>query len=366
MSYEELFAYTKEVERWILAYIEESDVKDYFKPEDIYESVMDYPFRPAKRMRPSMLLIACGSVGGEERIRAAVPAAAGVELFHTWTLVHDDLIDNDPLRRGKPTVHEAMFEKARKKSGFDEKKAKDYGRDIAVLTGDLQHGWCSSAFIDCALSPDVDTETVLRIMRYLQSTVLGQLVRGEVLDIQYGMMENQDIDKINQNQIVTMLWLKTGVLFEFSGMAGALIGKNAPDFDDEQVQAVKKFAGACGTAFQLQDDVIGIVGDEKTLGKPVGSDIREGKKTVVVYESLKNADESQRQTILAALGNKKATKEQVEKCKRLFVELDGINETKKMAESYINKAMPYLNALQNSKYKKLLTLWAEFMINREY
>ena len=89
-----------------------------------------------------------------------------------------------------------------------------------------------------------------------------------------------------------MLWKKTGVLYEFSGKAGAMVGLNTADPEHEWVDAISNFAGKCGIAFQLQDDILGIMGDEETLGKPVGSDIREGKRTTIVYHSFKNANSS--------------------------------------------------------------------------
>ena len=366
MDYKDLFAYLENVEEKIIDFITRSHVKKFFRPDDIYDSVFSYTYRPAKRLRPSVLLMACGSVGGDEREKMAVPAAAGVELFHTWTLVHDDLIDNDNLRRGELTVHEAMTEKSKKSLGLNDSLAKEYGRDIATLTGDVQHGWSITAFIDCALYMPVDPVLILRIIKHLQSYVLGTLVYGEVLDVQYGMKNGTDISDIDEDKIVHMLWLKTGVLYEFAGLAGALIGKNTTNFEDEEVNAIKCFSSNCGTAFQLQDDILGILGDKKSLGKPVGSDIREGKKTVIVYESLKNASNSEKKRILSVLGNKKACTDEIKEVTALFLKLGGIDRTKELTKLYIEKALPYLDIIEDSKYKKLLILWADFMMNREF
>lgn len=366
MDYKDFFKYCENAEKKIIKFLVDNELKYLFKPDDIYNSVFSYILRPAKRLRPCILLMACGSVGGEEREKIAIPAAAGIELFHTWTLVHDDLIDNDCIRRGEPTVHEEISKKYKKNFLLSDNIAEEYGRDIAILTGDMHHGWSISSFIDLALHMPVDPILTLKIIKHLESYILSNLIYGEVLDVQYGMRNAKEMSDINEDKIVNMLWLKTGILYEFAGLAGALIGKNTTDFEDEQVSAIKHFTSNCGIAFQLQDDILGIMGNEKTLGKPIGSDIREGKKTVIVHESLKNANESQKKKIYHILGNKKISFDEIKEITQLFQELGGIDRTRYLADSYIEKALPYLKVIDESKYKKLLILWADFMINRKY
>ena len=171
-----------------------------------------------------MLLWSCGAVGGDESI--ALPAAAGVEMFHTWTLVHDDLIDNDDLRRGGPTVHKLGEAFARDKLGYSEEKSREYGRDLAVLTGDSQHGWTISLFCECANAPGVDARVVIDIIYHLESYVVNTLIEGETLDVQYA---RTPIEQLTRDDIVHMLWMKTGVLYEFAARAGAMLGLNTSD-----------------------------------------------------------------------------------------------------------------------------------------
>jgi len=366
MDYSELLEYLASTGNRVVSLLKSSGVREYFKPEDISDSVFSYIERPSKRLRPAVLLMASGALGGPEREAASLPAAAGVEVFHTWTLVHDDLIDNDSQRRGGPTVHEAMRAVFQSRDDGSRERALEYGRDVAILTGDMQHAWSVTLFLDCALQSAVDPMLIVKVVSHLQSYVLGNLIWGEVLDVRYGMQGLEDLHELDEAKIVEMLWLKTGVLYEFAGTAGALIGKNTCDFDDRDVRAIARFASDCGTAFQLQDDILGIVGDEATLGKPVGSDIREGKKTVIVHESLKNADDSQRETILATLGNHSAAREDVTAVTRLFRELGGIERTKKLAAEYIERAIPCLQDIPDSRYKRLLLLWAQFMLDRRF
>ena len=363
MAYEEFLSYLERTSKKVSDFIFNSDVIDYLQPIHIKHSVLAYLKRPSKRLRPAVLLMSCGCVGGDED--QAIGAAAGVELFHTWTLVHDDVIDNDSLRRGKLTVHKQMEQAAIQEMNLNDILAKDYGRDIAILTGDVQHGWCNTLFIDCAFSNNIDPKVILKIIRHLQTYVLNMLVYGEVLDLQFGL-QNRDILSISEKEVINMLWLKTGVLYEFSSLAGAMIGKNTSNMNDPQIEAITKFTGNCGIAFQLQDDILGIVGDEKLLGKPVGSDIREGKKTTILLAALKNANPNQAKKILSIIGNKDASEDDIDDVKDHLIELKGIEYTKNIAENYINKALPYLNKLPNSKYKKLLKKWANFMIERKF
>lgn len=366
MENEMFFSYLKDTGKKIIDFIEKNDLNKFLQPDDIYKGAYSYLKRPAKRLRPSVLLMACGCLGGEEREKLAVPAAAGIELFHTWTLVHDDILDNDKTRRGQPSVHELIRCHAKDKYSFSDDQALKYGRDIAILTGEIQHAWANVSFIDCALLSCVDYELILKIIRHLESYVIGNLICGQALDIRFGMNKDLDSLDIDEKQIIDMLWQKTGVLYEFAGLAGALIGKNTSDFDDKTVVAVKNFTGTCGTAFQFQDDILGIAGDSKKLGKPVGSDIKEGKKTVIVYHALKNASSVQKKKILSVLGNQDASDSDIEEVKTLFKELGGIKKAKEMALSYLEKAVSFLDIIEDSKYKRLLLAWADFMIKREF
>ena len=366
MQYNELFQYLSEVEKRVSSILKQSRVREYFNPEDISGSVFSYIDRPAKRLRPSVLLMAAGALGGPEREELALPASGGIEIFHTWTLVHDDLIDNDSLRRGGPTVHEAMRVVSQTRQNFPADFATEYGRDVAILTGDMQHGWAITFFVDCALESGINPVLVLKLIKHLQSYVLGNLIFGEVLDVRYGMRDLSELKDIDEGKIIQMLWLKTGALYEFAGMAGALIGKDTCNFEDDEVRAITQFASKCGTAFQLQDDILGILGDEASLGKPIGSDIREGKKTIIVYEALRNANESQKETILATLGNRSATDAQIQAVTKLFCDLNGIDRTKEFAANYISQAIPCLNGISDSRYKRLLLLWANYMLDRDF
>lgn len=348
-------------EKLVNDYFRQPRFREWFKPEDLRDAVFAYLERPAKRLRPAVLLWSCGAVGGDERI--ALPAAAGVEMFHTWTLVHDDLIDNDDLRRGGPTVHALGQDFARRKLGYDESGSAEYGRDLAVLTGDSQHGWTISLFCECARELGVDPRVVVDIIYHLESYVVNTLIEGETLDVQYA---RTPIEELSRDQIVHMLWMKTGVLYEFAARAGAMLGLGCSDPEHKYVAALQRFASSCGTAFQLQDDVLGLMGKEQQLGKPIGSDVREGKKTTIIYFALRSASDEQRRFLLSVLGNRDASAEDVARATELMVSLGAVKSTAELALEHVNRALPELDPLPDSDYKRLLASWARFMIDRQF
>ncbi len=345
-------------EQRVSAHLAQPRYRSWFRPEHLERAALLYPERGGKRLRPAVLLFSCGAVGGHEEI--ALPAAAGVELFHTWTLVHDDVIDRDAKRRGGPTVHEFGAQLARDEFQMEGPDATKYGSDLAILAGDVQQGWSVCLFaelVDRGVAPDV----VLALIRRLESHVLNELIRGELLDVQYAQLS---MDRLNEDAILEMLWLKTGILYEFAAAAGAMIGLGTPDVEHETVRSIGRFASECGTAFQLQDDILGLVGDETKLGKPIGSDIREGKGTVIVCHALTQANASQRETLAAVLGNHEASDDDVRRAMGLLRDLGGVEYTNDLAKRAIERATPHLDVLPPSSYKDLLLSWAEYMTER--
>ena len=362
MKYQNFLKELSETEKLVTKFISDQACSGIrIKPPVIETGIMSYVKHGGKRLRPSVLMLSCMAVGGSKEM--ALPAAAAVELFHTWTLVHDDIIDNDSLRRGKETVHITAGKYGENHLKLDPGVARKYGIDSAILTGDVQHGWSISLLSDNLPKAGVRHDVALHLITMLQVNVLRTLVEGEMLDVEFGLCS--DIQKLSDDQILDMLWKKTGILYEYCGIAGALIGKNVLEYD-EQVEALKVFCSLCGTSFQVRDDILGLVAKESELGKPVGSDIREGKKTLLVREALTNANESQKAEIVSVLGNPKATGSEIEKITKLITDLGGVEKARKIAQEYVSRAIPKLDKLPDSVSRDLLYDWANYMIERSY
>ncbi len=344
----------------LLEYLLQERFQRRFRPQHIREAVYSYVERGGKSLRPAVVMLACGALGGDEQ--RALPVAAAIEIFHTWTLVHDDVIDRDDTRRGLPTVHRQYARRATTDFGWHGADAEHYGRTIAILTGDVQQSWSWSLLFEAHLQHGVSAETVLQLGQELASRVTPLLVEGETLDVQYSAAGRQ----LNQDQVIDMLWKKTGVLYEFAGKAGAAIALDNADPAHPAAKAIAHFCKLCGTAFQIQDDILGIVGDAQQLGKPVGSDIREGKSTLLTLKALELANQQQRAQILATLGDDAAGPAEVEALATLLRQLGVIEYAQAIARRYLDEAVTHLQQLPANNYRLLLAQWAQYLLEREF
>jgi geranylgeranyl diphosphate synthase type I len=359
LSREEFFGALKERSALVMDIFNDERYYQSFMPEILREAVYSYLKRPAKRFRPGVLFFSCGAVGGDEQ--KAQLAAAAVEVYHTWTLVHDDIIDNDSLRRGQPTVHEEFRTQAQS-WGYPPKEAVDLGRSIAILAGDLQHAWSVRLLLDLEAT-GLPLPVIADLIRRLEVDVTNGLIGGEALDVLYA---RRPIAELTETDVLKMLELKTGVLYEYAGIAGASIGLQQTAVQNNLIGAIGRFAKQCGTAFQIQDDILGLTGDEKVLGKPIDSDIREGKRTVIALHAYHHANIKERQLIADVLGNAEATGADINRVKQIFNKYQGVEYAKKLAESIVSQAISELDPLPDSKYKDLLLTWAQFVVNRDF
>lgn len=223
-----------------------------------------------KRIRPILLLEFYSLFGG--RAEGALNFAAAIEMIHTYSLIHDDLpcMDNDDMRRGKPSCHKA------------------FGYDTALLAGDalLTH-----AFFAAANAADIPPERVSRAISVLaQKAGIYGMVGGQVMDLDF------EKNGANGEELTAMYIKKTSCLLEAAAMCGAVLA----GADEETVKKAEEYAENLGLAFQITDDILDCTADEKTLGKPIGSDKKNGKTTFVTLFGLDGAKQK------AALLTKKA------------------------------------------------------------
>ena len=223
-----------------------------------------------KRIRPILLLEFYSLFGG--RAESALNFAAAIEMIHTYSLIHDDLpcMDNDDMRRGRPSCHKA------------------FGYDTALLAGDalLTH-----AFFAAANAVDIPPERVSRAISVLaQKAGIYGMVGGQVMDLDF------EKNGANGEELTAMYIKKTSCLLEAAAMCGAVLA----GADEKTVKKTEEYAENLGLAFQITDDILDCTADEKTLGKPIGSDEKNGKTTFVTLLGLDGAKQR------AALLTKKA------------------------------------------------------------
>jgi geranylgeranyl diphosphate synthase type I len=344
----------------VYEYLDAWPGSDKFKPGDIHDALFSYVRRRGKALRPLLLLLSCGAVGGDEE--AALPAAAAVEVFHTWTLVHDDIIDRDDTRRGHPTVHAMYRDHAVLAHGHDEPDAAHYGTTVAILAGDVQQAWTYGLLADLA-SRGVPVTLVLELVRRMATDLTPRLLEGEMLDVQYSLMPAEALD---EDRILHMLTMKTGTLLEYAAWCGARIGLSARPDVDGVAERLGTFASLCGTAFQLHDDLLGLTADEATLGKPVGSDIREGKRTLLVHKALNRSGPGERQFLLSVLGKGDASADEVARAVGILKSCGASEEVADLARAYVDQALSLLESVPAGQYRDLLRSWALFMLAREH
>lgn len=233
------------------------------EPERLYAPIGYSLAGGGKRLRPMLLMLACGIFTDDTA--PAMPAAAAVEVFHNFTLLHDDIMDNAALRRGKPSVH-----------------AK-WGRNVAILSGD--------AMLICAyrLLAEVPAPVLPRILSTFNDMAIG-VCEGQQYD-----MDFEERQKVTVVEYMRMIELKTSVLLGGAVTIGAILG-GAGGAD---CRTLRRFAVELGLAFQLQDDLLDSYGDER-LGKPIGGDILEGKKSYLTITAMSRATEEDRDILRSA------------------------------------------------------------------
>ncbi|MEA4832164.1 MAG: polyprenyl synthetase family protein [Oscillospiraceae bacterium] len=337
----------------------------YIAPPELKRGVGMYFERGGKRLRPGILSLCAGATGGADAVLRALPAACAVELYHNWTLIHDDLIDGDNVRRGGPSVHKATSDEMPELiSGVISREDADkYGAANAILSGDALH----AAAISVISSMKGVSDTIkLKLVTLMEDRLTGSLLEGEALDTRFGIV-TKNLDSmltITEDKIIDIMRKKTGELFGYAAVCGAIIGLDLSDDSSEIPEALRGFAEDCGVAFQLADDVLGIISDEETLGKPIGGDIREGKNTLVLRYGYNNASEDNKQILRSVVGNRNAGSDDIKKAVSILINSGGIEYAKKRGSEYIASARKKLTVVQDSEYKELLNDWADMMIFR--
>ncbi len=328
-------------------------------PPHLRKATGDYLERGGKSLRPAVLLFCCGAVGGEEEW--ALPAAAAVEVTHNWTLVHDDIIDRDELRRGKPSAHVAMAEAGRAEWHYPDGEAEHYGISLALLGGDMGQCWAVHLLGKLRDVSALPQTLPGRIVERLAGYTVPRILEGEALDVQFA---GRPVSSLSLSEIEDMLVRKTGELYRFCAYAGGLIGARAADDTPREVKALVEFVGLCGTAFQHVDDTLGYLSDDDKLGKSAVSDLREGKRTAVVLHGYGNATDVQRKFIDEHLGDRDASGEKINELRDMFVSLGSVEYVQGLARDIYKRALAYLEEVPAGRYRDLLAAWGEFLISR--
>ena len=299
-------------------------------PKKLYDAAGHLIIHGGKRLRPYMVIRSCQIVGGKSS--NAMSAASAVEMIHNFSLVHDDIMDNDEMRHGVPTVH------------------KKYGMPLAILAGDVLFSKAFQIISDSKLSASATTQLVSRLAK-----ACVDICEGQLLDVK--MAEGRKIP--SQAEYITMIGKKTAALFDVSCAMGAICASNKI----KDISNLSSFGRNLGIAFQITDDLIGVMGDPKVTKKPVGNDLREGKKSLPILMAIKLAKGKDKKIILKAFGNSKVSKKDLMKAVDTIRALKIEESVRTQALKYAEKAEKSLAKYSGSAKTELITL-LDFVVKR--
>ena len=301
------------------------------QPDSLYEPIRYLMALGGKRLRPMLTLLAYSLY--KENAREIIPYAVAVEAFHNFTLMHDDIMDKAPLRRGHPTVHEK------------------WNVNTAILSGDVMLVKVYDMF--------------LNIDKNILATVVHRFNKcaSEVCEGQQWDMEFETQQTVSEAQYLNMIKLKTAVLIGFSLELGALLAGAS----EKDCKSLREFGINIGIGFQLKDDLLDAYADSKKFGKQVGGDIIANKKTFLLIKSQELAKENQRQELQDWISKKKFNKtEKVKAVKAIYDHLAISSLTERKINSYFKKGFSRLKDLDCSAQGKTeLIKFTELLIGRE-
>jgi len=291
---------------------------------ELLDSLEELVFAGGKRLRPALIRAAFQACGGTDSDRVR-PLSMAVELLHTYLLIHDDIMDHAALRRGRPTIHTHFREEHLRRRWHGD--AASYGTATAILAGDLAHTYALDCFFSAS---DILTELVQTFFSMEEEVIVGQH-----LELKFAHLREAEEERLGE-----VLRLKSGrYSVERPLELGALLADASPD----QLDSLRAFGTAVGEAFQLQDDLLGLFGDPDAVGKPVGSDLREGKFTFLIYYALKLTRLSERDLIEEALGNPDLSTDAASEVCELIRQCGALERVRERIESNLIQARTALS-----------------------
>jgi geranylgeranyl diphosphate synthase type I len=302
---------------------------------EVLRAIAYYPMAGGKRLRP-VLTMAVADAVTEGAGGRAIPFGCALELVHNFTLVHDDLMDNDSVRRGRPTQHTV----------WDEATAINAGDIIFALA------------FETMTRTEADDATVRTLLAEAARTVF-EIGEGQQWDMDF---EGAAPGEVSEEDYLRMNEFKTGRLFEMAAKGGARVA----GADDDLAHEMGLFAREMGIGFQIWDDYLDVYADQAKLGKDVGSDIRNGKHTLMAIRTLAAAEKEDRETFLRAFGKEDATPDEVAQAIRVMEGTGAVASSRATAEEYATRAEARLRKLPPSEHREFLRGLIYYMIARDY
>jgi geranylgeranyl diphosphate synthase type I len=317
-----------------------------------YDTIKEFTLRGGKRLRPALVFYTY-QLFSDENLDEVKEFSLFMELVQTYLLIHDDIFDKSALRRGKPSVHKLFEEYAKDRKYSDDKH---FGKVMAILCGDLA---CQFVYELISVS-DFDEHIKTQVTEFITHK-LSKVLVGQVLDFELPLKREYEIFDINQvNEYKTASYT-----CELPMKTGAILAERN---DKETMDILSAVALNLGIAFQIRDDILGMFGTEEKLGKGTSSDIREGKRTLLIYKALDNGSEAQSSLINKLLGKPDLTDNEADKVREVIKETGALEYSQEKCEEFGNRAVENLKKLgkEGNRGFKFIKGITEFVVHRDY
>lgn len=319
---------------------------------EMVQILKNYTLGSGKRIRPALMYYTYLALGGKNT-KEAMGLSMASELIHTFLIIHDDVMDRDNLRRGMESVH-CTYKKQALKNNYSV-SASHYGNSQAISIGDMCYGFVGDIISQSKIDSGIKDKLLKKMSDIVFNTAIGQFHDVFAAAAKQG---------IRTKHVLTILEYKTarytveGPLHMGAIMSGA---------NDKVLKILSDFAIPLGIAFQIQDDILGVFGSSEETGKPVGADIREGKKTLLVIKALEKGNVKQKKDILLALGDHYARTKQIEKVRKAIIDTGSLEYSKKLERKLAKDSCLALERSNlNKESKEFFFAVADFMIKRKY
>jgi geranylgeranyl diphosphate synthase, type II len=299
-------------------------------PQSLYGPLKYVLEGGGKRIRPVLMLLSCEAVGGNPK--KAVYAGTAIEILHNFTLVHDDIMDRAPSRRGRQTVHTK------------------WDTNVAILVGDELLALAYRALLRTS-SPDIQEITKI----FTEGVV--EVCEGQAYDKEF-----ETRSSVSVNDYMLMIDKKTAKMVAVAAEIGGLIGNGSRS----SILALRRYGAFVGRAFQIQDDLLDIVANEAELGKAIGGDLVEGKKTFLLLEALRLARGNDKKILLEIVENNGTSRRMIPVFRRIYTETGAIGAARCRIEQDITRAKKELHRLPATRARAMLAWFADMLLNRTY
>lgn len=274
-----------------------------------------------KRARAIFMCQGYLAAGGKD-FEKILKASVSIELIHIFLLIHDDIIDQDALRHGVTTIH-THYEKIGRRF-LRNKNPEHFGNSMGIIVGDMMAALGNQVLFESDFPPKLIIKALIKLQKIVSLTIIGET--EDVYIENMGRASEEEIMRMYKNK--TAKYTVEGPLHLGATLAGA---------PEKFLEALSEYSIPVGIAFQIQDDILGIFGNEEKMGKPVGSDVRQGKQTILVIKAYEKANSEQKMILNNTLGKKDLTLKDLESFRKVIVETGSLDYAKKLSRKFIEK-----------------------------